>query len=628
MKSVLRPRRLFHGRLFARRMGGRVDTRVQANARKGRVQRLADRVGSQTRRAGRALFWQETGGVRSSLPRERSQRGPFGEIGHRTSRGASSSKRAASRKAAGSLGSFTTIAVNDRSIRVLVTRGNKVLHWSSGDIPRGVVEDGAVIDKPRFERAIIAIVSSLYEGSRVRRRRTGVVISGRNTVQGRFVLLDHGEKRMDIAVKALAGERLSVTPSDVQMDWHAQALEPIVDDDEPVRSSSRDESDNDPGEPFEVYALGIFRNVLETNLRPIKETGMMPVAVAPKALALAAAVHEKMAMIVDVELDSVSAIVVRDGLPEVVRDMHFSEKLDDEQWGRALSAHVERAVEFHDILNPQATILAETPVFVTGRGPDVERVTAALVKRRYNVVQLPAGVDAPGDFPFDEMAANVGMAVLRGRKLWQRRKAQDVERPDLRFLPAAYEPRTLPVKPIAAGAAAAVFALGLAVGYGEVSDVRSRTGDAHAQLASLERRIDQRVSKLRQQVRIETQVSRVRVEAEAVLAASGAIRNNEAGFSDSLDSIISRVPAGVSLDEVDDDGLMVTVRATSRSYDLLLDFTRQMEAASEFTKTRVTSIGDKGPGSSPILALLGIDDGADPGEEIDFAPSLELEMTR
>ena len=84
----------------------------------------------------------------------------------------------------------------------------------------------------------------------------------------------------------------------------------------------------------------------------------------------------------------------------------------------------------------------------------------------------------------------------------------------------------------------------------------------------------------------------------------------------------------MSLAEVDDDGLMVTVRATSRSYDLLLDFTRQMEAASEFTKTRVTSIGDKGPGSSPILALLGIDDGADPGEEIDFAPSLELEMTR
>ena len=171
----------------------------------------------------------------------------------------------------------------------------------------------------------------------------------------------------------------SVKPDNVQKDWRATALEPIVDDDEPVRSSSRDESDNDTGEPFEVYALGIFRNVLETNLRPIKETGMMPVAVAPKALALAAAVHEKMAMIVDVELDSVSAIVVRDGLPEVVRDMHFSEKLDDEQWGRALSAHVERAVEFHDILNPQATILAETPVFVTGRGPDVERGTAALV---------------------------------------------------------------------------------------------------------------------------------------------------------------------------------------------------------------------------------------------------------
>ena len=95
------------------------------------------------------------------------------------------------------------------------------------------------------------------------------------------------------------------------------------------------------------------------------------------------------------ELDAVSAIVVKDGLPEVVRDMRSAEELTDEQWGRALAAHVERSVEFHDILNPHATVQPDTPVFITGRGPDVERVTTALRERRYYVVRLQSALDAP-----------------------------------------------------------------------------------------------------------------------------------------------------------------------------------------------------------------------------------------
>ena len=246
------------------------------------------------------------------------------------------------------------------------------------------------------------------------------------------------------------------------------------------------------------------------------------------------------------------------------------------------------------------------------------------------------------------MAANAGMAVLRGRKFWQKTLIPAVERPRLRFVPPAYEPRTLPIKPIAAGAAAAGLAVGIAAGYGQVSDIRGRSDDALATLSVLERRLDVHSNLFRQQVRDQAQVAAVRRDAEAVLSASEAIRDRDGGFPRTLDTIAGSVPPGVSLEQVDDDGLLVTVRATASTYDLLLDFTRILEGVSGIVDVRVNSIGATGPSRAVASAgeelyglLPGLLSGDEeipspvPGSPVDpladgpgAIPMLELELTR
>ncbi|MCH8235068.1 MAG: hypothetical protein IIC29_02970 [Chloroflexi bacterium] len=620
----------------------------RAGVSRGRIRGAVDRLGAQIRSAGRAIAWQEAGGSGTRLPAEGLAGWPFGSAVYRARRRAAGLARSLARAAAAPLGDITSVAVNDSSLRVMVTRGNRVLHWSAADIPPGIVDDGSVVDAGRFARALRAVVTSLHEGSRMERHRAGVIVSGRNTIQGRFVLLDNGEEGMETAVRALAAERMSITTSEVQFDWDAQPLEPIEDADDQPPARPVDDEEDDAGEPFEVYALGIFRNVLESILRPVKRSGMTTVAVSPKALALAAAVAQESAMIVDIEPGTVSVVMVRDGLPEVVRDMRPADDLSDDQWSRALMAHIERTVEFHDMLNPQATVGPETPVFVTGREADANRVTTVLQQRRYNLAPLPAALNAPDGFPIGEMAANAGMAVLRGRKFWQKTLIPAVERPRLRFVPPAYEPRTLPIKPIAAGAAAAVLAVGIAAGYGQVSDIRGRSDDALATLSVLERRLDVHSNQFRQQVRDQAQVAAVRRDAEAVLSASEAIRDRDGGFSRTLDTIAGSVPPGVSLEQVDDDGLLVTVRATASTYDLLLDFTRILEGVSGIVDVRVNSIGATGPSRAPASAgeelyglLPGLLSGDEeipspvPGSPVDpladgpgAIPMLELELTR
>ena len=126
-------------------------------------------------------------------------------------------------------------------------------------------------------------------------------------------------------------------------------------------------------------------------------------------------------------------------------------------------------------------------------------------------------------------------------------------------------------------------------------------------------------------------------------------QNRDGGFSRTLDGIVGSAPAGVSLEEVDDDGRVVRVRATASTYDLLLDFTRVLEGADGIFDVRVNSIGSTR--SSPASAeeeLYGLFPGLLLGDEGDgeFAvptpgtpleplvgrsagtPMLELELTR
>jgi hypothetical protein len=597
-------------------------------------------IGGRLKSLLRSIAWQEFEGPQSVLPPERSQPGPFGSLGQMAGSGASSGTRSVTRAAASQMGALTSITINDRSLRVLVTRGNRILHWSSADLPAGIVEDGIVRDSRRFTSALRVAVLSLHEGSHLEHRKIGLVVSGRNTVQGRFVLLDTGDESMESAVLNLAAERMAVTPSDIQLDWDAKPLEPAEDaDDQPsARSSSNDDDDADP---FEVYALGIFNNVLESNLRPIKQAGMRTVSVSPKSLSLAASVAEESAIIVDIERELISVIIIKQGLPEVVRDMHSTGDVNVDQWGKALSAHIERSVEFHDMLNPRETIGPETPVFLTGRGADTQRARTALIERRYNVVSIPDVLDAPEGFPASEMAANVGVAVLRGKKPWQRSSVPSVDRPSLQFVPAAYEPRALPVKPLAASAAAAVFAVGLAAGYEQVSEVQQQRDEARVELVNLERQLDLRSNQMRQLVRDQALVSVVRTDAEAVLSTSERIRDRDGGFSTTLDTITGSLPEGVSIDEVDDDGHLVAVNATAPTYAQLLDFTRSLEEAQGILDVRVTNIGSAGNqrvsaeeelyGLLPDLLPGGGDEESGLAEisgVTESMPILELELTR
>ncbi|MCH8082462.1 MAG: hypothetical protein IID52_08790, partial [Proteobacteria bacterium] len=85
-------------------------------------------------------------------------------------------------------------------------------------------------------------------------------------------------------------------------------------------------------------------------------------------------------------------------------------------------------------------------------------------------------------------------------------------------------------------------------------------------------------------------VYRILSEADAVFAATGAITRLDEGFGKALTGITSRMPRGVILRQLDDDGSLISATFSASTTSALLEFTRSLEASPEFGRINIRSL--------------------------------------
>ena len=528
---------------------------------------------------------------------------------------------ATARYLAAPFGSYIALTVADTALRAAVVRGNRVRRWAEVDLPAGTVRDGLIVASDDFAGRMAALIEMLQPGSRFRDRRVALTLTGRNMVCGRFTVSAPGDDDLEAAVLEAARERLGVRVGELRIDWHATPLS--KDGHEPDEAGPEEEPDAErvPAPTHDVYAIGLYRNVVEANLRQIAGLGAQVVDVQPGALALAAAVNEPTAIIVDIEPQTASVVVVTDGLPEIVRDIVLDSDLPAERAASAIRDELERSVGYHDSLYPDDPLPDETPLFVTGHGEAASRIEADLDGVVFDRWELPHTLRAPAGFPAARFAAGVGLACMARGKPWWPRAAHRVDRPRLRFLPPAYRPRQMPVKLVLAAAAAAALILGLGALYAAVTDRMAAVHEQDHVVGVLEKRVQARAVELRNAARTQAGIESTSAEAQAALRAANAIRSLDRGFAMALAEVTRHRVDGVVLHEVDDDGALVTVRATAAAYETLLGYVRALEDSGAFDSVAIRTIGNTYSGAAPDGTVPFLD-GAGPG------PSLTLELVR
>ncbi|NQU97731.1 MAG: hypothetical protein HQ548_08810 [Chloroflexi bacterium] len=465
------------------------------------------------------------------------------------------------------------------------------------------------------------LVDQLLPGRKLKNRRVALILTGRNMVHGRFTVSAPETDELKNAVLAAASERLGVRPGELEIDWHATPL--LKDNSTPDEAAGGEEPDaeEEPAPTHDVYAVGLYRNVVETNLRQIARLGAQVIDIQPRALALAAAVDEPTAIVVDIELQGASVVVVTDRTPEVVRDVVIDPNLPADRSATAILDELERSVGYHNSLYPDDPLPEETPLYVTGQAEAMSRAVASLDGLAFEQWELPHGLRAPAGFPTARFAAGVGIACLVRGKPWWRSAARHAARPRLRFLPPAYRPRQMPVGLVLAGAAAAALILGLGALYTTVNDRMAAAHEQRYVADVLDKRVRARAAELRVAARTHAGIEVVSGDAQAALREANAIRGLGRGFAMTLTEVTRHHVDGVVLHEVDDDGTLVTVQATAPAYETLLRYVRALEDSGAFDAVAIRMIGNTGSGPAPAGAAPFLD-GEAPG------PSLTLELIR
>lgn len=472
----------------------------------------------------------------------------------------------------------TVLSVSDFKMQALVIKRGKVIAWATVNQKVDIVQDGIVRDVNAFLSSLTALEAKLG-GPRLLGRRLALVVSGRNLVLGRFQVDDVRTVPDQTSMRDLVCDRLSVKSEDVvadfsSRDWHEQ----------------RRTKANEPAtQATSVFGVAVFRSTLESVLRPVSDAGTRVTNVQPKAIALAAAVDAGLCVVVELEPGNITVIILRDGLVEVVRDASISPELKPSQIADILAGQVNRSVGYYNARYPEDPLPSDAPIYVAADGvQDRAAIDLALGMLPYRRQALPNPFEADEAFLPDAYAGALGVARMLAPRKSHGACATSM---DFEFLPPEYRPRPFPVRTVAGAAISGVLLAGLVPGYIAVRNVGDRADQLRSSTERLESQVRLRAIQARSASTIEARIANATRELDHLDASAAVVKGNRRGFSDTLGAIKAALPIGVALQQIDDDGLLVEVRAAAPRPDELFKFIHALGAIEEFSDVRIRTIG-------------------------------------
>jgi hypothetical protein len=565
------------------------------------------------------------------MSKEQVDNGPFGQLGPNAAgvvkRGASAAGRAISAP----FGALLTVTIADGYVRVLSARGNRVRAWAESELPTGVVQHGLIVDEQTFIDVLGDVIREVTRNGKLNGQKFAIAITGRNLVQRRLtVYVDNDQDLVDAVISA-SSDSMSVRTEEMQIEWDAEQLDLIDDDDfdddvendEDADESFGDEDDSEEsdqfgpsadgqpapeqlglenlnvdvngepdGDPYDVYALALHKHVIRRNLRTVSEFSTRFAGVQPKILALAAAVNSRTGVVLDIESNTLITAVVSNGLPEVIREVGLGQDMSETDWENLVTTQISRAVAFYDSIFPDEPLGSEVEVFLTGDMSHAERaVDQALERLPYERADMPQTLRATEDFPFEKYAANVGLVIVSGKRFWQRAPVPLLPTPKFDYRPSQYRPRPLPIQAILKVAAVLILGFGIFSSYEAYTVQTSSVHLAERTVEVLALRSEMRSEKLVQTGEARLLLDASKVKTERLIAANEVLEDRDAGFGDTFSVISGVAPSEVRITSIDDDGRVVAVGAASADYPEMLAYIRLLEDVPQFEHVQVLSIG-------------------------------------
>jgi cell division protein FtsB len=340
-------------------------------------------------------------------------------------------------------------------IRVLVSSNKRVLRWAELPFGRDEINSGAIVNPGAIGRKLHDLLTSL----KVAPDRALVSLNASGAAHRFLNVPKLSPALQEKAVLHDAQETIHLPMEELYLSWERVKV-------------GRDN----------LFVVAEQRRVIDSLLQILLAAGIKQSVFDSKPLALARAVNRPDVIIIDLEQDNMHLVLVRKGVPRVMRYVPLDAGTANVR-NQILLEELDTTFRLYEDAHEEDALDNSIPVVFTGPaapGADMYPRLAELFHRPVEPFQPP--LKAPEEFQSGLFAAGMGMALKKAPGVERRR----VNVPDLDLLlPQVRRPRQRPVRElvfaplILAGIVAGISA------YQFYDNARARTAANEIQVAAL-----------------------------------------------------------------------------------------------------------------------------------------------
>jgi Tfp pilus assembly PilM family ATPase/Tfp pilus assembly protein PilN len=475
-----------------------------------------------------------------------------------------------------------TLNISSRDIRVVASSGSTITKWETVPLLAGMVKNGQILQPS----AVAEVINATFEKLHLPRKQVIISLSGMSFTYRVLTLPSLKSSLLREAIQRATQREINVPLDELYIDWQ------II---------------TDNAKEIKVFVLAVSRSIIDTLVQTLSQAKVKLSAIDIKSLALARAINDANALIVDFEPDWFDIIIISEGIPATLHTTACkSEIASVEDKVQQLVDELNRTLDFYNITHKKNPILPETPVILTGAlAADPAARELLLQKIGHPVQAIVPQVKAPANFPASPYAVNLGLAWKPARHgtYAQKRSSNYV---DVNLDPLVGKKRetapTISLRKLLMPAVILIVCLLLIPGYMLKNSATAETNHLQTELTRVSRFLFiQRLALDDANITTST-ISNLTAEIKNIQHEQDLL-SGRGPLSAILNLITNTLPQGAEYTAITVKTAQVRIDGRAGSRSDVINYARNLEKQGHFTGVRLALIEEIPPESNAILTV-------------------------
>jgi type IV pilus assembly protein PilM len=460
---------------------------------------------------------------------------------------------------------ITSLYINDKSIRLMVTHGKRISKLA--DVPLDIDLENVSDEDKQME--LVEKIRHLFSANKIGPTRFIFGMSGLHSLSRPVILPLLPKAMQEEAMTREAKRLLPVPPEQLHISWQ------IVSSDE-----SR----------MRAFIVAMPRQTTDYLLHTLDQAGLRPYLMDIKPLALARLIKEETAMLIDVQETEFDIVIMSDGFPQPMRTLSFPhDSLSYQEKLAIVKDELRRTVQFYNSNNPEKLLPEDTTIYISGEMAENPDSFESLSRELgYNITPLTSPLKCPKQLDPSHYLVNVGLTL----KELPRESGSLLA--NINTLPGHYLP-----KPISRDRLLAIPAVIVAVAVvtAFVFVIQNTTGNINAtneQVAAnkfiITKKQTEKQTLLKEIEILNGQIADLEIKNDSFTITHDAISSLSNELNADINAIVDNVVSGVTLRNITHSGNTISIMGLAPTEEEILEYARELDKTGRYDEIVVTKI--------------------------------------